>query len=137
MNSQPNCTHMGWELSLMWDTTSLVANKINQKNMNLTKKNIVCSFYMSCFAKNTTPLKYSFQLLIDPSFFLHFLHTIPPHIEFAKNLSTNTHIEQQIRYRRIGVIGMPLLAAIVPYSRTNCQDDSQITMQQNIKKVKP
>jgi hypothetical protein len=32
---------------------------------------------------------------------------------------------------------MPLLAAIVPYSRTNCQDDSQITMQQNIKKVKP
>jgi hypothetical protein len=80
--------------------------------MNLTKKKMVFSFYMLCFAKNATHLKYSFQLLIDPSFFLHFLHTTPPHIESAKNLSANRHIEQQIRCRRIEVMSVPLLATI-------------------------
>jgi hypothetical protein len=80
--------------------------------MNLTKKKMVLSFYMLCFAKNATHFKYSFQLLIDPSFFLHFLRTRPLHIESTKSLLANTHIEQKIGHRRIGVMAVPLLAVI-------------------------
>jgi hypothetical protein len=104
------------------DTTSLAANRMNQKNMNLIKQKIILSFSTVWFAKNIAPLKSSFQLL-----FSILLLAFSPHNDSTESLSTDTHIQQQTIYKRIRVMAVPLLATIAFLLQAQTAEKAMVT----------
>ncbi len=91
-----------------WIQPLLQRTKSTGKNHDFTKWYLTFLFPL---AKNVAPLESSFQLFI-----CILLLEFPPHNTSTqrsiKSLSVNTHVEQQTKYRRIGVMAMPLLATI-------------------------
>jgi len=61
-----------------------------------------------------------------------------PQREFIESLSTNTHVQQQANYKRIGVMVAPLLASLPFFLQGQIAKKVTITLPCNkVDKIKP